>query len=317
MKTAVLFLIFNRPDTAEQVFGAIREARPPRLYVAADGPRADRPGETEKCARTRAIIDRVDWPCEVHRLFRDENLGCGRAVSGAIGWFFEHEPEGIVLEDDCLPHPDFFPYCEQMLDRYRDDPRVMFISGRNYLFDGAGERPADGCPPVSYYFSAFNHVWGWAAWRRTWEVYDFTLSTKTPGQFDRVVRRYFSDKHAIRFWNIIFRKMKLGMIDTWDYQFTISLWFAGGLSVIPYTNLVRNIGFDAEATHTHDADERVKAHDARPILPLVHNDHVEQDRAADERHMRVFQRVRVSPLRYAKHCLRYKLRSSRLAHPAR
>ncbi len=134
MKSPVLFLIFNRPDTTAKVFEAIREARPPKLYIAADGPRPNRAGEKDRCEVTRAIATQVDWPCEVKKLFRDENLGCGKAVSEAITWFFENEPEGIILEDDILPHPDFFPYCDEMLEKYRDNDRVGIISGHNHIY---------------------------------------------------------------------------------------------------------------------------------------------------------------------------------------
>ncbi len=304
MQTAVLFLIFNRPDTASQVFEAIRRARPPRLYVAADGPRKERPGEAELCRRTREIVNGVDWECEVHTLFRDENLGCGRAVSGAIGWFFSQEPEGIVLEDDCLPHPDFFPYCEELLARYRDDRRVAFISGNNFDFGTPDRR-------TSYYFSAYSHVWGWAAWRRSWELYDFSLAGRTLPEFRAVLRNLFLTPTERRHWENIFMKMKLGKIDTWDYQFSISLMSAGALCIIPAVPLIRNIGFTPDATHTTQEDLRLSQRLTGPILPLVHPDRVEQDKEADRRYMHDYLRRRISLLHHLKRKAFYALARAR------
>ena len=129
MKSAVLFVVFNRPDTTARVFETIRTAKPPRLYVAADGPRAGRAGEAVLCAKVRQLAMKVDWPCKLYTLFQDTNLGCKIGVSSAINWFFEHEEEGIVLEDDILAQPSFFEYCDEMLDRYRDDTKVSMISG--------------------------------------------------------------------------------------------------------------------------------------------------------------------------------------------
>src|SRR5262249_20722231 len=160
-KIPVLFLIFNRPNTTARVMEAIRTAGPGRLYVAADGPRDGNADEAKRCAEVRRIATQVDWPCEVQTLFRERNLGCRQAVSSAITWFFEQEQEGIILEDDCLPSPSFFPYCAELLARFRNDERIMCITGCNFQQDMKGY-------PYSYYFSKYHHVWGWATWRRAW-----------------------------------------------------------------------------------------------------------------------------------------------------
>ena len=158
LDTPVLFLVFNRSDTATQVFEKIRQVRPSRLYVAGDGPREGY-NEEEKVAKAREIATRVDWPCEVKTLFRDKNLGCAHGCSNAISWFFQHEEKGIILEDDCVPHLDFFTFCENLLDRYAEDERVTVVSGNNFQ---KGKWRGD----ASYYFSKFPHIWGWATWRR-------------------------------------------------------------------------------------------------------------------------------------------------------
>ena len=165
MQTALLFLVFNRPDTTTQVFKKIRQAKPPRLYVASDGPRDGNSDDKKKVTKVREIATKVDWPCEVKTLFRDKNLGCKKGVSTAITWFFEHEEQGIILEDDCVPNLDFFTFCENLLQRYDKDERISTITGNNFQ-DGKWRGNA------SYYFSKYNHCWGWATWRRSWKNYD-------------------------------------------------------------------------------------------------------------------------------------------------
>ena len=267
----VLFLVFNRPDTTARVFAAIRKARPERLYVAGDGPRKDRAGEAELCSETRRIATAVDWPCKVKTLFRDENLGCGKAVSGAISWFFENEPEGIILEDDCLPHPDFFPYCAEMLEKYRDDKRVMFIGGTNFQ-DGIKRGAA------SYYFSSHSHVWGWASWRRAWADYDFEMGKMDLNGLRAVMSAKGFNQEQSEYWTEIFNKMKKHAIDTWDYQWQFSIWFSGGVSVIPNSTVITNIG--VFGTHYDGAGRNINIPSA-PILPLLHPDMVLIDRDAD------------------------------------
>lgn len=282
MDTAVLFLVFNRPDTTEQVFEAIRQARPPRLYVAADGPRASRPGEAERCAEVRRIATAVDWPCEVHQLFRDSNRGCKLGVSEGITWFFEHEAEGIVLEDDILPQPSFFPYCEALLARYRDDPRVAMISGCNFIAD---RYPA----ATSYFFSIHNHIWGWASWRRAWQRYDADIAAwpawNTAGELQRWLG---GNRCATAYWRSLFDRMHRREIDTWDYQWTFACWQMQGLTVLPAHNLTLNLGFGPDATHTVKAPPAyVRRNWPRELeWPLRHPTEVVVDSVADRKTQR-------------------------------
>src|SRR5688500_1827095 len=170
LNVTVLLVIFNRPDTTRLVFEAIRNARPRRLYVAADGPRPGVAADNANCQEARKIIDSVDWQCEVKTLFREKNLNCGVAPSSAFTWFFQHEEEGIILEDDCLPSQSFFWFCQELLERYRNDTRVMHIGGNNFL--NGWQKDKD----YSYYFSRSGHIWGWATWRRAWKHFDFDIS---------------------------------------------------------------------------------------------------------------------------------------------
>jgi len=243
---AVLFLVFNRPDLTVRVFQEIRAARPDRLFIAADGPRADRSDDEGLCIETRSIVTQIDWPCEVHTLFRDKNLGCKRAVSSAITWFFQHVEEGIILEDDCLPVNSFFGFCAELLKRYRMEERIMMISGDNFV-------PRSRLPDYSYRFSIHAHIWGWATWRRAWEHYDDNLQDWPRLRSTSWLIEWLGDKAAAAYWRAIFDQVYAKQIDTWDYPWTYSCWVQRGFTVLPTVNLVSNIGFDERATHTVDS----------------------------------------------------------------
>jgi hypothetical protein len=211
--------------------------------VVADGPRPSRPDDASRCAAVRALFDRIDWPCEVEREFSDTNLGCRRRVSSGLDWVFSRTEEAIVLEDDCLPHPSFFPYCDELLARYRDEPRVMAITGDNFQ---GGRRRGEG----SYYWSRFMHVWGWASWQRAWRHYDVGLRTWPERRGTGWLAEVLGDGRAAGNWTRIFDRTLAGSVDTWDYQWMYAIWSAGGLVATPNVNLVTNIGAGAEATHT-------------------------------------------------------------------
>jgi hypothetical protein len=242
MKKPILFLIFNRPDTTKKVFEAIGKYKPKELYIAADGPRKDKGGEKELCEETRKITENIDWDCEVKTLFRDENLGCRDAVSSAIDWFFENVEDGIILEDDCLPNQAFFRFCEELLDRYRDNEKIMHVSGNNFQL---GKKVTD----YNYYFSNLNHVWGWATWRNRWQKYNKKMSGLEKF-INEDIKKILKYNKMIKQWTENFKKVKNGILDTWDYQWTFSIWSNNGISLLPSKNLVQNIGFDNRSTHT-------------------------------------------------------------------
>lgn len=241
----LLLLAWRRPHTLRLVIDAIRLVAPTRLYVACDGPNADRPGEAEKVAATRAVIEHeIDWPCQIERLYSDVNQGCRLGVSRAITWFFEQVEEGIILEDDCVPHPDFFPYCATLLERYRHDTRVWCISGNNFQ---NGPWRGDG----SYYFSRIPLIWGWATWRRCWQHYDATLSQWPALRGSGHLAMIFEDPVERDYWSAIWQRLyDEEQPDTWDYQWGFACIANGGLSAEPNRNLVSNVGFGEDATHT-------------------------------------------------------------------
>ena len=234
-KVPVLFLIFNRPDTTQQVFDEIRKAQPVQLYVAADGPRKDRPADYDLCKKTREIIRQVDWECMVVTLFREENLGCRYAISSAIDWFFSHVEEGIILEDDCVPDPSFFSYCQELLERYRDDKRVMMISGTSYLFNRGELRE-------SYYFSRYYAIWGWATWKRAWSCFDIRMTEWPTYNSRQYLHEIYQNKRLVLFFQKMMQEAYENHLDTWDIQWVYSCIFNHGLSVSPKHNLISNIG---------------------------------------------------------------------------
>jgi hypothetical protein len=277
MCTPIAFIIFNRPDTTERVFAEIARAKPPKLFVIADGPRDDCPDDIEKCAAARAVIDSVDWECDVLKNYSDVNLGCGRRPAMGINWVFENTDEAIILEDDCLPHPSFFFFCEELLERYHDDERVMMISGRNGLF---GQRQI----AYSYSFRLLVSCWGWATWRRAWKHYDIEMKLWPELRNMSWLQDIFGDHRAVEYWRSILDRAHAGggNVDYWDYQWIFNCWAQYGLGVVPDTNLVQNIGFGGEATHTKLVnDTRVNLPVAQMAFPLRHPPYVVRDREAE------------------------------------
>lgn len=272
--TPILFLIFNRPEITQNVFDEIKKQKPKYLYVAADGARSNVVADMEKCRATRElVIEGVDWDCEVKTLFRDENLGCGIAVSQAITWFFDNVEQGIILEDDCLPHPSFFGYCATLLERYKGAEQVFGITGDNFqngILRGNS----------SYYFSRYFHIWGWASWRRAWIHYDYGLQHLEKFNKSKIIYKIDKRKIFENYWISIFKKTANKEIDTWDYQLLFSLWNNNGLIVTPNVNLISNIGFGKEATHTTESSifEKMVTKD---IGKLIHPKRIQVDKKAD------------------------------------
>jgi len=244
-KSAVLFVIFNRPDTTKTVFEKIREAQPSRLYIGADAPRAGVADDLLLCKQAREITEAVDWDCELKTLFRAKNAGCKEGVSSAVTWFFEHEEEGIILEDDCLPANDFFRFCDTLLEKYRDDTRIRHITGCNLQ---QGKKWGNS----TYYFSNMTHVWGWASWKRVWKDYDRNLKKYNTDEIKEQLHNIYEDRLIVDCWKQIFEDVKAGKINAWAYQLDFVNFFNNGLTIIPNENLISNIGFGPNATHTLD-----------------------------------------------------------------
>lgn len=273
LNTPVAFLIFNRPNTTLRVFEEIRRARPSKLLVVADGARVDRPDEADKCLAVRAIIDSVDWPCEVLKNYSDVNLGCKTRISSGLDWVFEQVEEAIILEDDCLPHPSFFRFCEELLSRYRYDERIMQISGCNFQCGGQQYE-------ASYYFSKHVHIWGWASWRRAWNHYDVKISSLPSFLNQNQIRNIWPDRKMHKLWLNCFKSTYNGAIDTWDYQWIYTIWSQNGLTVLPTVNLISNLGFGDEATHTKH-ESNMSNRSTYEISAVTHPEFILQNVAAD------------------------------------
>jgi hypothetical protein len=273
--TPVAFIIFNRPEATRRVLEEIRKARPKQLFVIADAPRPDRVEDIAKCAATRAIIDEVDWDCEVFKNYAEENLGCGLRPASGLDWVFQQVETAIVLEDDCLPHPTFFPYCTELLDRYRDEPRVMHISGNNFQF---GRRRGDD----SYFFSRYTHHWGWATWRRAWQHFDYDIPQWSELRSSDWLTGLLDTPAAVSYWHQIFDQVYNGdKLHIWDYQWTFACWLNAGLSILPQVDLVSNIGFNSDGTHTIRHNEFADLPLKPIVFPLQHPSTIKRDRQAD------------------------------------
>ncbi len=262
LTTPVAFLIFNRPHTTFKVFEVIRAAKPQTLLIIADGARFIE--EEDKCNEARSIVEKIDWDCEVLTNFSNINLGCKLRVSSGLDWVFSKVESAIILEDDCLPEPSFFEFCSELLTRYANDQRVMMISGNNFQF--GKKRTKD-----SYYFSMFPHCWGWATWRRAWQYYDIDMKLWLTVRDNDWLMDILHSKSAVRYWENIFQDVFDDLIDTWDYQWTFACWVQSGLTILPNVNLISNIGFNNEATHTKRSRNRLANMETKALIfPLIH-----------------------------------------------
>jgi hypothetical protein len=267
LNTAVLFLIFNRLDTTERVFEVIREVKPPRLYVAADGPRTSPDGEVDKVHAVRDyVMNGIDWGCEVRTLFREQNLGCRTAVSSAIDWFFENEDKGIILEDDCLPSKAFFEFCEKGLNQYQYDEKVFSVGGTNLLASS---------PNAKQCFSLHGTIWGWATWRRAWNHYD--VNSVKLSIFDCLA--YSNSLSELINTLKIRRYSQSPEYNSWDYQWLFTRIRSRGLTLMPKENLIINIGFEA-GTH-HQGEQKFEYPDLVDYHTYQEDTNIERDSSYD------------------------------------
>ena len=241
-ETPIVFIIFNRPDTTQKVFEEIKKIKSPKLFIIADGPRKNRKDDEQNCEKTRRIINNIDWECEVLKNYSDVNLGCGRRVSSGLDWVFQHCEEAIILEDDCVPSQAFFRFCQELLIRYKYDTRIMHISGSR--FNTERIRNND-----SYIFSRHGHIWGWATWKRAWQLNDHDMKLWPQFRDEGWVSDLYDNKEEVKINIRALNECYSGKIDTWDYQWAFTLLSNSGLSIIPKENLIKNIGVGEDSTH--------------------------------------------------------------------
>lgn len=273
VRSPVALLIFNRPELTRRVFAAIREAKPKTLFLVADGPRATHADDAERCAAARVATETIDWECDVRRHYSDRNLGCRERVSSGLDWIFEQVEEAIILEDDCLPHPTFFRFADELLERYRDDERIMVVGGNN--FQRAQRDDA------SYYYSIFPQYWGWATWRRAWRRYDHTMARWPAMRDGGWLRDILPDGYAAAYWRRVMEATARGENDSWGYRWTFTCWAERGLTIVPRVNLVTNAGFGDQSTHTRALTAFANVPAVPMQFPLRHPPLVVPDTRAD------------------------------------
>jgi hypothetical protein len=273
--TPIGFLIFNRPDLTDQVFSVIAQVKPQKLFVIADGPRFSE--EAEKCAKTRAIIQKVDWDCDILTDFSDTNLGCGKREATGFDWVFSQVEEAIFLEDDTIPTLSFFTFCQNLLEHYRDDERIMHISGSNLVNQQYSQ--------YSYYFSKYINGWGWASWRRAWQHYDYSMKSwpqfKSEGLLEFICKNPFERKY----WTKRFEQMYADpqVFDTWDYQWLYTCWAQNGLTITPNENLISNLGFNRlDSAHTR-RDSPLARLKTKDISEIYHPPFMMRNQSLDDR----------------------------------
>lgn len=275
LQTPVAIFIFNRPNCTEQLVNALAVVKPAHLFVIADGPR--NANDIELCKQTRAIIDQIDWPCTIVKRYATSNMGCRESIPSGLNWVFERVDACIILEDDCIPQPSFFPFCQELLSRYQHDERVMTVGG--HRSDGPNELDTE-----SYYFSKYPSVWGWATWKEKWAKYDLNMSQWADLKDSKWLDDVLQNPKAIAYWNRMFNHMKNGL-DTWDYALAYSCWLHNGLSIRSRVNMISNVGFGKDATHTHQqtvlADMYAKTIDIK--FPLKHPIAISIDKEMDDR----------------------------------
>ena len=304
LQTPVAMIVFNRPQTTRVVFDAISKIRPAKFLVIADGPRASHSGEEERCAQVREIVRAVDWPCELLTNFADSNLGCQERVISGLDWVFSLVEEAIILEDDCLPDLSFFPFCRELLERYRGDSRISYISGANLVQDYT---KIDD----SYFFSQIGGIWGWATWRSEWHRYDRHLRDWPELRNENKLAEVFDQPRAAAYWTRIFNLMHENKgPNTWDYQWLYTGLKNNSLTVVPSVNLIHNIGFGEDATHTTEQDPRFILPATPMRFPLRHPSSFIPSRSLDRRRVqdmisaplfqRMFTRIRRDARRFTR-----------------
>lgn len=275
LKTPVVLLIFNRPDLTKQVFDQIAKVKPNKLFIISDGPRNNIKGEIERVNAARSITQLVDWTCEIKTNYSNSNLGCKNRISSGIDWVFQHVEEAIFLEDDCLPSQSFFLFCDEMIKKYRKEKKISMISGINFQ---KGYKRGD----ADYYFSKYAHIWGWATWKDRWiNGYDVDIKKWPEFKVSKEFHEITGSLSVEKYWDNLFERVHRGEINTWDYQWLHENWRLNRISIIPNKNLISNIGFRSDATHTKIESELANLKRYEIEFPIIHPNIIERDYFAD------------------------------------
>lgn len=272
----ILIIAFNRYDTVKRVFDRVREIKPQKLFIALDGPRRHVTGDIDKCLRVKNLFTNIDWRCEVKTLYRENNMGCHKAVPDAISWFFTQVNEGIILEDDCLPSKSFFTFCEELLEKYSKDERIMMISGNNFI-------PESSFTECSYFFSKYAFIWGWATWKRAWAKFDEEMKTYPRFKSEGNYKKIYPNIMDRAFWKTGFENKYKGYSEGWDMKWNYALVSNRGLGIVPAKNLVENIGMRSDATTTKEVDKRWLVPVFNGDIELKHPELIEENTLYDRK----------------------------------
>ena len=274
--TPIAYIIYNRAEHTRKSFEVLKKLRPSRLFIIADGPKPDNVSDISSVTTVRKITEDLNWDCRVERNYSKVNLGLKSRVSSGLDWVFEQVDKAIVLEDDCIPHPDFFKFCESLLNFYEKNDKISVITGNNFQ----NHRPNAS---ASYYFTKFCHCWGWATWKRAWKKYDGNIRFWPNWSKSEGWKQSFSDDSELKYWKSIFESVYLNKIDSWAYPWTACNWYNNSLSIAPNVNLVSNIGFGADGTHTKSKNHTSANLSVFPLKNILHPRDVVQDFDADEK----------------------------------
>lgn len=268
-------MVFNRPNLTKKLLNIITHVQPSKIFVIADGPRIDHPTDPKHCKATRDLISQAHWQGEVLINYADVNLGCQNRIFTGLNWVFEHVDRAIILEDDCIPDDTFFLFCQELLERYQADERIMAISGNNFQLGHSRNND-------SYYFSRYPHCWGWATWKRAWQHCDVEMRHWPTVKEQNRLKDVLEDAGAIRYWKNKFQRTYDHKIDSWAFCWTLSCWLNSGLTILPNENLVSNIGFDDSGTHHQNSQSTFASLSTKAVdFPLVHPKFVLRNRYAD------------------------------------
>jgi len=274
--TPILLIGYRRAPTTRKVIESLRPIQPKILFFAVNGPNPAVSGEEEQCQAVRDLTSEIDWECRIHRLFRNEHLAAPESISGAITWFFNNVEEGIILEDDCVCDSSFFFFAEELLEKYRDNPKIMQIGATNFV-------PQVFSGPASYCFSTYAYIWGWATWRRAWSTFDLGLNSLTHDSLESILKSRFSRPEDISYWRALYQYLKSGNLSTWDGQWNLTVFRQQGLSIVPRENLVHNIGFGAQSTNTTALTASIAQMQVGKLQwPLIHPEHFVADSVSDD-----------------------------------
>lgn len=273
-KTPVVFICFNRPSLTRITFHQIRKQKPTKLFLIMDAPKLGNNSDKKKCAKVKKIISQIDWKCKVYKNFSKHNLGLKTRITSGLTWVFKKVDKAIILEDDCYPSKNFFYFCETMLRLYKNNMKISIITGNNFQ-----RKPIN---KDSYYFSKYSHIWGWATWKRSWDLFDDNEKKIEKFLVSKKFKNICKTRDEQNYWISMNHQIKKGKLKSWAYYFLLSIWKNNGLTITPNFNLIKNLGFDSNlSTNQHDLNLKTSLPKNKLEAPLKHPKLIKLNERAD------------------------------------